>query len=283
KQALTAQTAANLSDAFVAQPNVINGISRVLSSKFGVSTLQTCLRFDHSPAFFNGRATTLLTYLQHPDLAAVNGGQYLHQVVEPIVEPPVFWASFTQAFRDGKLKEDTQVAFVWLLFQVTAIDIIHGKTLSSNVSNNTTIMDLILESPHTKVRDMGAKISSILSATNSSNSAPTGGVHFTGGRHDNDFADFRQISILPTEAEIRCDKRPFLRMKACLDDPDTESNRLAIYLDNEFRLLREELLYEMKEELLVASNKKKKGHHKGLIVDGIQLHDIFIGPEGRRC
>ncbi|KAK7054630.1 hypothetical protein VNI00_003093 [Paramarasmius palmivorus] len=288
RSSLAAQNSANFIDAFVAQPNVITGISRILSSKAGVTSLQACLRFDLSPTFFNGRATSLLKYLQHPDLAAVNGGQYLLQVLEPIVEPPIFWASFAHAFRSGQLKEEAQLTFAWLLFEVTSMAVIHGKTFTSNIANDTAIMDLIQKSPHVKVRDIGAKILALTSSID--NAAPANGVHSAGGRHDNDFADFRKISILPTEAEIRCEDRPFLRVKACLDDPETENSRLGIYLDNEFRLLREEMLYEMKEELVAATaaNKKsKKGqqkvHRKGLIIDELTIHDIFLGPEGRRC
>ncbi len=102
-----------------------------------------------------------------------------------------------------------------------------------------------------------------------------------GGRHDNDYADFRQISIMPTQLEIQCTSEAFLRPSSFLEDPATEPYRVAMHLDNQFRLLREEMISEMKEEFYVATG-KKKGHHRGVKINGLSLIGIECGPEGKR-
>ncbi|KAI8920392.1 hypothetical protein DFJ77DRAFT_497413 [Powellomyces hirtus] len=65
-----------------------------------------------------------------------------------------------------------------------------------------------------------------------------GTLHPQGPRHDNDFKDFRKISIIPTFAETFCDKTPYLPM---LGDPH-HLEGVERYLDIQFRLVREDLL-----------------------------------------
>uniref|UniRef100_A0A0W0EUT7 AAA+ ATPase domain-containing protein n=1 Tax=Moniliophthora roreri TaxID=221103 RepID=A0A0W0EUT7_MONRR len=282
KQSLTPLNGPNFIDAILAQSDASTCIARLMSSKAGLSSLQTCMRWDLTPHFFNGRGSSILIYLQDPNLAMINSGVYLNQIIQAIVEPPIFWLAYVKEFRAGRLQgEQAQVAFAWLLLHVTSISIQPGAPLHSEVAHEEDIMHLIISSPHASVRDLGGRISSIMSVGDECDIINT--ASFTaGGRHDNDFADFRRISILPTAAEVRCKDRPFLRLKSCLDDPETEAKRTQIYLDNEFRLLREDMLHEMKEELLIAEG-EKKGYRKGVIIDGLQLHNIHFGPEAKRA
>ncbi|KAF7355553.1 hypothetical protein MSAN_01472400 [Mycena sanguinolenta] len=104
-----------------------------------------------------------------------------------------------------------------------------------------------------------------------------------GGRHDNDFADFRRISILPTADEVASSEAPFLRRCDSTQALLAPAEAVSQCLDDQFRLLREDMLYEMKEELQIAF-KKKKGHHRGLVVEGFTLVDeVYNGPEDRSC
>ena len=63
-----------------------------------------------------------------------------------------------------------------------------------------------------------------------------------GGRHDNDFADFRSVSIIPTIDEFLCPADPYL--PKATSEPMTASK----LLDRHFRLLREDILGPAKEE-----------------------------------
>ena len=91
-----------------------------------------------------------------------------------------------------------------------------------------------------------------------------------GGRHDNDFADFRNIAILPTVDELASKCAAFLRPSTALDGPDTAETRVAMHLDNQFRLLREDMLYAMREELDIVLG-KKEGRFRGLVINGLTL------------
>jgi hypothetical protein len=104
-----------------------------------------------------------------------------------------------------------------------------------------------------------------------------------GGRHDNDFADFRKISILPTADEVTSPEAPFLRR--CDPTHTLSEPALAVSqcLDDQFRLLREDMLYEIKDELQIAFG-KKKGHHRGVVIEGFTLlNDIYRGSDERAC
>lgn len=73
-----------------------------------------------------------------------------------------------------------------------------------------------------------------------------------GGRHDNDFHDFRSVSIIPTASELNCDKAPFLPSKAggAIDEWSL--------IDRQFRLLREDFVGPLREEVALATTKDPK-------------------------
>ncbi|KAF9042774.1 P-loop containing nucleoside triphosphate hydrolase protein [Hymenopellis radicata] len=103
-----------------------------------------------------------------------------------------------------------------------------------------------------------------------------------GGRHDNDFADFRKISVLPTAQEVASTAAPFLRTSDVIDDPSTENLREAIYLDNQFRLIREDMISELRDEVQIALGKQKGKKHRGFNVKGMRLVGVDMGPPERR-
>ncbi|KAL0570784.1 hypothetical protein V5O48_011178 [Marasmius crinis-equi] len=193
------------------------------------------------------------------------------------MEPPIFWLSFCQAFRDGKLDQAGQYGFAWLVFQRASISVLETVKLSCSAVEDD-ILELMKKSSYPEVRDFAGRISSLILPQPG---AARKAAFSAGGRHDNDFADYRKVEILPTEGEIRCTDRAFFLPKSCIDDPSTEDRRMGIYLDNEFRLYREEMMYQMKEELAVATG-QKKGKHRGLIIDGLKYHGVNFGSGTRR-
>ena len=72
---------------------------------------------------------------------------------------------------------------------------------------------------------------------------PPGALRDGGPRHDNDRADFREIAILPTAAEVECRIAPYLPIQR---EPELASpfvaNPVDRHLDVQFRLLREDML-----------------------------------------
>lgn len=272
-------------DAICAQPDTAACVSNIIASNTGLSSLQEAIRSDFSIPFFNGRVTTLIKYLQAPALTTIGGGQFLVKIILPIVDPPIFWTPFVAAFRAGQLQENSQACFAWLLLQLMLMPTETAKPYRAVAEDKATLY-LLLNLPHPDGQAIGRKIQNALS-TSATVTRFEGGFS-PGGRHDNDFVNFREISILPTAEEILSTDRPFFRPASSLDDPEKHDVRAALYLDNQFRLLREDMLYEMREEVQVIMGLKKGRNSWGVTVDGLTIVDVYLGAEGngkdiKRC
>ncbi|KAF8206569.1 P-loop containing nucleoside triphosphate hydrolase protein [Mycena galopus ATCC 62051] len=280
KQKLTTQNNPHFLEAICAQPDPAVCVNNIITLPAGLGSIQESMRFDLTAKFFNSRATDLLLYLQAPALATIGGGSFLRQVILKIVDPPIFWGQFTLAFRAGQLQDNAQRCFAWLLLHLisTTADLSNSYL---DLARDPTIMDRILASSIPETTAFGRQIKDFLDVRNTSTTFQ--GDLLPGGRHDNDFEDFRAIAILPTADEITCTKSSFLRSSSELEDPETIETRLSIYLDTQFRLLREDMVYDLKEELSVALN-QKKGRRRGMTIDGFELSGIHYGSdEKRRC
>jgi len=268
-------------EAMYTQQDPVACAGQLVASSSGIPALQTAIRYDLSSKFLNTHATAVLEFLQTPDLKDINNGRFLTDIIIKIVDPPMFWMAFRGAFMKGELEESAAASFGWLLLQLCSLPIDQATPYRQDAEMSSMLASLCSSSSQ-KIVTLGTKITEILTvvATPVTMTGPSGGAS-PGGRHDNDFADFRQISILPTSEELLSTDPPFLRPSSVLEDPGTESNRVAIHLDNQFRLLREDMLYEMREELDVALG-RKKGHHKGVKIDGLSVKSIDLGPPGKR-
>ncbi|KAJ2919492.1 hypothetical protein MD484_g924, partial [Candolleomyces efflorescens] len=233
--------------------------------------------------FLNEHASPLLLYFQQPGLAEINNGQLLQSLLLKIVNPPIFWNAFQQAFRDDELSIDGQKAFGWLLLQLLSLPP-DFSALYNETPNLSRHLARFLTSNDIDLRTLGHKIKH---ATESQAALNRGTSTFTagftpGGRHDNDFADFRDIAIVPTPDEIQSKEPAFIRPSDFLRDPSTKSNRVATHIDNQFRLLREDMLYELREELQMALGSQKRRRATkiaGLQVVGLYLHETQ--PRGK--
>ncbi|KAJ7707709.1 P-loop containing nucleoside triphosphate hydrolase protein [Mycena rosella] len=277
-QKLTAQNNPHFLEAICIHPDAAACVNDIISLPAGLTSIQESMRFDLTTKFFNGRAADLITVLQAPSLSNIAGGSFIHQVIVKIVDPPIFWMQFTLAFKAGQLEDNAQRCFAWVL--------LHMITTASDLSNpyldlarDSTVMDRIIASPSPETKALAQQITDFVEMRHT---ITFQGDLLPGGRHDNDFDDFRAISILPTADEITCTKSSFLRFSSELEDPETIDTRLSIYLDSQFRLLREDMLHEMKEELQIAQ-KQKKGRHRGMIMEGFELLGIHCGTDERRC
>ncbi|TFK32805.1 P-loop containing nucleoside triphosphate hydrolase protein [Crucibulum laeve] len=282
KQAISPSNGNQFLEAVYSQSDPTTCVSRLCASNTGLNSVKIAMRYDLSPAFLNGVATNVLQFLESPELEAINGGQYLQDIILAIVEPPIFWLAFCQAYEGNKLDEKGQHSFAWLLFHLVSF-----PAESSDVyriqARSPLILTPLTSSTNPGIATFGKRIQDILTTR----SIPPVPLNFSngsspGGRHDNDFEDFRKVSILPTANEIDCTEQAFLRPSEVLDDPQTKNSRVSLHLDNQFRLLREDMLYEMREELQIATG-KKKGHHRGITIKGLSVVSVYCGKEGRRC
>ena len=278
RKLLTPQTASIFVEGLCLQSDAAGCVHKLNNSKEGLQVIQNVMRMDISPAFMNGSATKVLTYFQPPELKDLGGGQYLQQIVTKIVSPPIFWDAFIHAFKGGKLQEPATLCFAWLLLQLVSLPG-DGANPYHSIAEDSAVIDTLAASPNNDIRTIAHRINHIVSAH--SVGTLVAGDHGPGGRHDNDFEDFRKISIVPTADEITSKEQPFYRTSHELDDPTTINTRLGTYLDNHFRLLREDMVSDMREELETVVG-KKKGRRGALVVDGLKLLGVYCGPAERR-
>jgi len=278
RKALAPNTSSLFVDGLCMQADAPAIVHRLNNSKEGLNAIQTLMRMDISPTFMNGSATKVLTYFRPPELKDLGGGRYLQQIISKIANPPIFWDNFVLAFKGGKLEEPATLCFAWLLLQLVSLPGDEAAPYRP-VAQDTTVIDSLAASQNNDTRTIAHRIRHIVSAH-------TIGVLVTGnygpgGRHDNDCENFRDVAILPTADEITSKEQPFYRTSDELDNPATIDTRLGTYLDNQFRLLREDMVSDMREELEIVQG-KKKGHRMGLMVQGLKLLDLFCGTPDRR-
>ena len=262
-------------EALCDQTNHARCIERLISSSHAFEAIQSSLRFDVSISFLNGPAESFLKYLRDPELGQLCNGQFLRKIILSIVDPPAFWDALVTAFTSDILSEASQSAFAWLLLQVVVSPSCPTgiAELAKHLNGNRKLLD----SPSIEIRTIGYKLNNVLNTT--STDIPQSGESGPGGRHDNDFENFRKISILPTPDEIESTEAPFYRKADEIYDVEAE-HRPAMHHDNQFRLLRDDLLAELKDDLQVARG-QKKGKRSATLIDGLALHGIECQQRGR--
>jgi hypothetical protein len=254
-------------EAIFTHQNPPSCLDELVNSQQGMVALHVAIRSDPSPMFFNGHAAHLFKFLSAPELKRIAGGDTLKAILMTIVEPPTFWQPFVEATKGRKLNEDGKLGFSWLLYHILILfpsEVEQFRILA----NDNAIMEVLLSSTMIEVRSLAQQIK------HAASSQVHGDVDDLedgpGGRHDNDFPDFRQISIVPTADEIHSTKSAFLRPSHIFQEESTEKTRLEVYLENHFRLLREDMLYEIREELQLE---KKRKHHRNVTIGKLRLID----------
>lgn len=269
EQDLNSSKAAKLFiEAVCDQPDPVQSIQKLISTPKGLPALQSALRADVSLDFLNTSATAFVAYIQAPDLSVACQGDFLRDVILIIVEPPIFWNAFVNAQKSGCLIDEAVHSFSWLLLQLVSLPT--GKSLSYyGIARDPLVQKSLLESPRLEVRTIGHKIKHIIETI--SNPDQFQGIG-PGGRHNNDFVDIREISILPTSDELASKEVPYFR-RAMEIDECSKSGRLAMHIDNQFRLLREDMMRDLREELQVAQG-LKKGRRRGIAINGLWLDGL---------
>ncbi|PVG01698.1 P-loop containing nucleoside triphosphate hydrolase protein [Serendipita vermifera] len=252
-------------------PTCLDGL---VNGQGGLAALQAAIRSDQSPAFFNDHVARLFNFLSAPELKRIAGGDTLKTVLNAIVDPPTFWQPFVEAIKGRKLNEDGKLGFSWLFYHLLLLLPFDEAKQFRTLVDDKVIMEELFSSPTLEVRNLAQQIKHIVSSS--------GQVHAEdpeegpGGRHDNDFVDFRQISIVPTADEIHSNKPAFIRPSYIFQEENTEKARLQVYLENHFRLLREDMLYEIREELQLE---KKRKQHRNAVIGKLRLVDAHRSPD----
>ncbi|KAK7464369.1 hypothetical protein VKT23_006536 [Stygiomarasmius scandens] len=263
-------------EAICAQSNAPSCMDQLIA-RDGLGLVQQAIQSDLGISFLNGPATDLLVFLQNPVIKTIGAGQYLEKTLRVIVDPPIFWDAYVKAMESKELSEPAQLAMAWLLLELLTMP---SESASPYIPVAKSLEPIFSTSTFLQLRPFGQKIQKAISVMTTP-AASSADIQ-AGGRHDNDFADFRQIAILPTAEELSSNKTPFLRISSALDDPSTEQNREALYLDNQFRLMREDMLHDLREELQIALGKQKGRKHRHFVVERMRLVGVDFGEEGKR-
>ncbi|KAF9525976.1 P-loop containing nucleoside triphosphate hydrolase protein [Crepidotus variabilis] len=281
KQSISRFNAEKFLESVYNRPEPVTCVDKITASENGLKAIRQALTTQlDSPAFFNGHVASFLAYFDHPDLRLINGGQYLNNIVLQICEPPIFWDAFRRAFINGRLHDNAKASLGWLLLQLCSLPSDQATPYRQHEDTAGIVQSLLAPSASLAMLSVGRKLKQVLDASISLNSVRTAAGLSPGGRHDNDFEDFRTISILPTTDEVASSEPAFLRPASVLEDPSTKNTRVSIHLDNQFRLLREDMLYEIREELQLLFG-TKKGFHRGVKITDLFVKDIECGDENK--
>lgn len=254
KKALTTSDNVKLFvEAILEQSNRSTCIERLIASPEARAAIHNGLRFDLSPAFINQTTASFIRYLSDPVVKQLCNGQFLQQLLTTIVEPRTIWNAFMHAFQTRKLSEDSTYAFAWMLFELLSLP--PSSQIDLTEDANIVVSDGSLQqSSLPDIRALGHKIEHILRVRSSS--APLDPEFAPGGRHDNDFAEFWKIAIYPTAGEFTSTKKPFYRRADEIANIPAET-RITAHLDNQFRLLREDMISELRDDIQIARGQKK--------------------------
>ncbi|CCC05206.1 unnamed protein product [Sordaria macrospora k-hell] len=222
----------------------------IVSSPAGLDALRDAVRVNLSASFFLSHTFPLLRYFSDPGIKALVDGQLLQRVLSSLGKPPTLWKALFKLFHDHQIPDDQLVPFVWLALGLLSLP----KDADLNITDD---------------------VKTLVEGTRLSQAED----HDIRGRHDNDFASFRDILIYPTEDEFLSMHQPFYRTAKEVADAPVES-RAAVHLDNQFRLLREDMLAELREDLQVTVG-KRRGNSQSLVLSGLIPVGLDFGDEER--
>ncbi|KAK5125339.1 hypothetical protein LTR85_000448 [Meristemomyces frigidus] len=240
-------------EAICVQEDRTGCVERLVGSSNALEALKVSLRFNMSPAFVNGPLADLIHYLKDPMLKQLCNGVLLKQLLAIVVCPPTLWKKFVLAHQSRQLGDSGELAFAWLLLELVSWTE-KAPIEVDDIAREIMEAGHLVRSEDHEVRTLGYRIQHVLQ-TKETSLEPL--AYGPGGRHDNDFADFRKIAIFPTEDEL-------------------------LHLDNQFRLLREDFLAELREDVEVAQGQRKSRRQLTRLI-GLSLEGVYCGaPRARK-
>ncbi|KXX80997.1 Helicase required for RNAi-mediated heterochromatin assembly 1 [Madurella mycetomatis] len=270
----TPQNAQLFLEAIRAQPSPTQCVEILVSSASGLDAVRDAIRADLSSSFALSHTLPFLRYLTDPGVKALVDGQLLERVLLVIANPPTVLKSLVSLFDAHQIPDDGLYAFAWLACELISLP--PGNELDvADIVGSVSDSQQFLSSQDHATRELGYKLQKAIrircAGEQPGNSAGPG------GRHDNDFGDFRRIRIYPTTDEFLSTQVPYYQTAREIVDIE-EERRPAAHLDNQFRLLREDMVAELREDIQVAVG-SKKGKRTSLILGGFVPFGIDIGDQ----
>jgi hypothetical protein len=272
KSPKTAKDGKLLLEAISSQDDRASCAERLVASKDALESLKLALRFEKTTEFFNTTLKDFLEFLQDPAIAVMCAGEVLRQLLTIVVCPETVWSALVAAHTNRQLNPEGELGFAWLLLQLTSwVD--DPPINVGNIARDLTQKKTFLEADDRDLRTIGYRIAHVLDAKKTVTADDGPGP---GGRHDNDHANFRRVTIFPTDDELMSTETSFYRpADAIAQIPFAQ--RPGVHLDNQFRLLREDFLAELKEDVNAsqnhAKNRRPRTRLRGLSLAGAHCGD----------
>ncbi|KAG7100208.1 hypothetical protein E1B28_001983 [Marasmius oreades] len=235
----------------------------------GLVALNRAMNMDYSYFFYEGLFTRLVTFFR---LSEIQPSRIRDTVVEALRDPPIFWVSLLSTIWRMNLPEETVECVAWLIWQYYSC--ISPSPSGSPTPNSAVklykgdqVLNLLLESSRKETREIAEKLQALLPQPLVSPKSKAMGYgdpeldvedfnRPPGGRHDNDYENFRKIDVYPTPSEIKSKRLPYLpKIAAFGGDPSLKGGEdggkdggVGVpameqqYLEALFRLYREDAI-----------------------------------------
>ncbi|RYP80552.1 hypothetical protein DL769_002400 [Monosporascus sp. CRB-8-3] len=243
-------------------------IQKLQASDHGRAAFQSALSSSTELPFLQESVTAIFRYLAAPELKTLCGGAVLQQLLLSFVEAELAWDAFITAFKSSQLTGDGEEAFSWLLLELLSLPK-EKATAFVQLAQDGDIKKRLLESRKQEVRLRGQRIAHIIENFIAGHSNRSNGP---GGRHDNDFAEINKIAILPTADELSA-KDPYLPRAQETSTLALRPDGLAFHIDGQFRLLREDMVRDMREEIHMALN-MQKGQQRAFSIEHLSMAGV---------
>jgi hypothetical protein len=243
-------------------------IQKIQASEHGRAAFQSAISSSTELPFLQGSVTAILRYLAALELKTLCGGAVLQQIILNFVEADLIWDALMNAFKSGQLVGEGEEAFSWLLLELLSLPKEKATTFVP-LAQDGGIKKRLLESSIQEVRLRGQRIVHIVGNLIAGHSNRASGP---GGRHDNDFSEINKIMILPTADELSA-KDPYLPRAHETNSLAQRPDGLAFHIDGQFRLLREDMLREMREEIQIALG-TRQGQRRAFSIEYLSMAGV---------
>jgi hypothetical protein len=271
-----------LLEAICDQSDPARTITSIMSSGVARNAISKAMSMDLSVDFLNGIASQFIVYITDEAVRQLGNGQVLQDLLADIMDVPLFWQALHAAHKSTALTAGVRAYASLILCMLSLppmLPFLSGLDIVRVAHDAVDCQAGIIDSQDPAVRLLGYQIQQALANTVQGLSSIQNPLLQAGGRHDNDFVNFREIALCPTADELASKQTPFYLPAETVEDAEL-SMRPAMHLDNQFRLLREDMIHELREDLAIAQGRKKT-NRRPVVIQQLQLWGIDCGQEGK--
>ncbi|KAK6523012.1 hypothetical protein TWF281_002435 [Arthrobotrys megalospora] len=271
-------------------------ISTLGNSVHGIFMIVEALRHNIKDVpFLNDYVGQLFLFLTHltgnenHELDVGSFDDHIRRIMTRIVaDNYMMFRYLTKAAKAGKLNSDAMEGFArFLVGYLEFSPQVPGYIQS--IITDATFLERLLTAEDEGVQYIG-QLFKYWSECDSHLKLDDPGNYQPGGRHDNDFKDYRRIRIIPSPEELSCTTPSFLP-KAAAPFKHKGDPRVGAHLDAQFRLLREEMVNEVRADYhncidgkIIGPKPNHSSERPKLVLENLQWHnwDFECGPKTRK-